>query len=227
MKINKNIEIHAQHTKWIFEKKLKNGSSAIQITMIKLSKIFEYACQEKLYAYIVLSQLFEPMYKVKKIMLKLLADFEKLIKDQNVDLDAIEFESKGFYQIQIGSPIVGEMANLLELHDRLNCLLWAMNKLNLFKKDGHKFFRAISKNQHRIYSIMMQILSVNENDLKTVSINQYLNNEEAYQQASKKLGIVSPAELFAALSIEMFPRLPPATRNRVIHKLKHMESENV
>lgn len=223
MKIKKKVEIRSPDAKWILEKKLNTNASMVTIAIIKVSKIYELVGNQYLYAYIVLSNLLEKIYKAKTKMLKLVGDFEKLILDNKIDLKSFDIDVLNTYEMHASDPVTVELISMLEIYDRLSCLLIIANRLNVFKKGRHKFFRAVSNNRGRMYTIFLEILNIDLVKLPPVSIMQYLNNEDAYKEASKTMGKVKPAVFFAAFDLDMFPRLPATERNTIIHKLKHME----
>ena len=224
MEIRKKIDVHSPDTKWIMDQKLKNGQTLVKGAAIKLIHIYDMASEQYVYAYMTLSQLLAQIYKVKGTMQKLVGDFESLLASNQIKLSDFSFPVKKTYELQIGIPLVAELMGLLEIFDKLNCLLSVANKLNLFRKGHQHYYRAITKNRGRIHGVFVSILEVNFQKLKTVTIEQYLNKDSAYLQAAETMGIIRPAALFGALNIGVFPWLPTRARNTVFHRLKHMEA---
>lgn len=224
MEIKKKINIHSRDANWIMEQKLKNGQPLIKGAALKLIAIYDIASQQHVYAYMTLSQLLSQIYKAKSTMQKLVGDFESLLASNQIKLSDFNIPIKKTYEFQIGIPLVGELMGLLEIFDKLDCLLSVADKLNLFKKGHQQYHRAISKNRGRIHKVFLNILDVNYHDLKAVTIEQYLNKDPVYFKAAETLGVVRPAALFGTLNIGIFPWLRARNRNTVFHQLKHMEA---
>lgn len=223
MEIVKQIDVRSADAKWIFEQKINSGVPVVTIAVIKLSKVYELSIKQCLYACMAMSGLVEKIYKVKTKMLKLIEDFETLIDAQKIKIEKIDIKVLGVYELHVSDPIVGDLINILEVYDRLSCILSIANRLNVFKGNRHKYFKAVNNNRGRIYSILLDILDINLSELSTVSLTQYLNKEEAYLKASKTQGEVRPASLYAVLNMDIFPRHHAAIRNTILSKLKQME----
>jgi len=223
VEIRKKIKIHSSEAKWILEKKLSNDALAIQISMVKLSRIYRIAYKNQAaYAYITLSHILERIYKTKQSLQKLADQLDQVLLDKKIDFSNIEILDSKIYDMRIGVSLSGELIALIELYDRVNCLIKIADKVNLFK-NRYTFLKSLSRCHRYIMRVISDILSVDESKIDKISISQYLNNTTEYLEVSKAMGEITPEALYAALNIDMFPRLPPVTRNKIIHQLKHME----
>ena len=224
MEIIKKIEVRSNEAKYILNMKVKSGGSFVEATLTQMGKIYRLTANQYLFPCISMIRIYGEMSKVKDAMQKHIKDFEKVLHGSTNNLEKINTPVQAVYELRVGNPIIGEMVSLLEMYDYLSTLLWLANNLNLFKKDRHKYFRAVSNNKKRILSIFKITLSLVRNDdkMKLVTISQYLNKDEAFLKVADLLGEIKPALLYSALNIEAFPRFKAEERNIMIQKLKLM-----
>ncbi len=223
MEIVRKVQVHSPDAKWLLEKKLSNGKPWINITMLKISKLYNLAGQKQcLYAYITLSNFLGELHKIKRRLEKLSNQFEERIKEAKLDLSNIEVPIKGVYELRIGTAPGAELIAVIEAYDHLHCLISIIDKFNLFK-EHYKFFKSLHRNRSPIIDLIARLLKVDQKRIAEISITDFLNKTESYLNAAKVLGEVQPAVLFAALNLELLPKLPPSKRNLITYKLKHME----
>lgn len=223
MEIKKIVELRSPDGQWVLEKKLNSGASCIEVTLMKLSKIYELAAKNQaLYAYTSLSRLVGLMEKTKHSLNQLINEFEIVILQQKVDISKIRVTEGKLYEVRIGQHICAELITLIEMYDHLNCLIKIADKLNLFKKRAH-FFKTLSRNHRRIMGVIARIMKFDEVKIAKVSIAQYLERADEYFKVAQTLGEIKPKMLHAALHIDMLPRLSTKARNIIMNKLKDKE----
>ncbi len=222
MEIIKKFEIKSSEARYLMNKKMKGGSIYIVAALIQLSRLYHLAGKEYLYPYIALIKICGEMSKARSTMEKLIHDFNKVLKKYQKEGDQLINRVRAAYELRIDNPIAGELVNLIELFDELSCLLWTTNNLNLFQEGRYRYFKAVDQNSKRILGILRLIFALGKDTGKTTTILEYLDNDAAYQEARKSLGIVKPALLFSALHIEALPRFTAKRRNIILKKLKKM-----
>lgn len=224
MEISKKIVVRSRQTKSIMDIKLKNGASFIETAMTQLGMIYRLAAKEFLYPYLSLIKIYGEVFKARETMQRLISDFERLLVSHKVDFKNVESGTQTIYKMRIGNPVVGEIVYLLELYDWLNFLLRLTHNLNLFNKNQHQYFLAVSKNTNRVMAIFKMCLALSRQNktMQQVSITQYLENDPVYLQYQEQMGDANPSLLYSALNIESLPRFPAQRRNIILEKLKKM-----
>lgn len=223
MEIKKKIEIRSVNAKWFLEKKFSKNQPWIQIILVKISRLYKLASQkESIYAYMALSNVLQQISMVKNDLLKLNNEFEKLFTENKVDKSSFEMGNKQIYELRIGVSLSNELISLIELFDCVLCNLTLASKINLCK-NRFKSFKKMSRNHEKIVGIFNTILLLKEKEFAEISIENYLNNDQVYLDASKIFGEITPAVLNAALSIDMFPRLASDRFDYILSKLKQKE----
>lgn len=223
MEIKRIMNVYTPEAQWMLEKRMRNGVLLIEGVLIKLSRVYDLARkQQSLYAYINLSRVLGMIYRIRASMDKLTDRFEKIIVESKFDLAKAETPVVGTRTLRVGVILGAELCTLIESYDRFNLLIRIADKMNLFKSRSH-WFGTQNRVHRKIVTLFNHILAMDESRLSQVSIGQYLEKTEIYQEVAKSLGEVNPGALYAAINVDMFPRLPAQDRNLIVNKLKQME----
>jgi len=205
--------------------KIYLGKRSLFVSAMRKIAIFNNLAKERhAYGYIFLLKIRAEIISVLDGIERDIKKFHKAIKKRHGPADRIRYPVKRTVPLVFGNPMMYKLIEVLEKFDMLICGLMLAKSIEIFTK-RRTFFRVKDKHQRRFFNMLTNIVHLPSLDLPTVTIEDYLNNNEVYQEAIKELGEIDPQMLYDAIQLAATPSLTAKELNQVSYRLESASSE--
>ena len=223
MEAKRILFIKSDEMKQLLERKTnkKRKRSLYHVVVYKIALLLELAHSSHIYAYKALIEIRLECIKLLDKLNDAILIFEKNIHHKGADFNAVQHPILKKETIAFSNPLHHQLGEILEKFDRLICLITLVKNMGGFSEQN-AYFCVKDKYKKQLYRFLSGIIKANTRNMPFVTFENYLNQDEVYQKASKEHGVINPQVIENAIRSTATPNLSAKELNHISYRLKKM-----
>lgn len=210
----------------LFTREIKEGVNFYEQLMNKISSLLKYCKEGRVDAFLHLYQMNDAINNVITFCYDEIDKFEGVLeKKKYLSGKQFNFKPIHFPEVRFDSGIACTLVELFEVYDRLISQLKILRVAGCFTHDDD-YFNNLRRYYKQVNRLLSELLLTSVNKLHLITLDDVLNQSEAYTAYNLLNGDLDFALLAKAISSHIAPRIEEQTRQSLLVYLNKQINES-